>query len=197
MSTAKTGSRSPWIPVIAAVASSLALTGLIAALGPRLAAVPHLPDQGSAWYFWKLPAPTFWSRLVFLGPVRPASDLGLGAGGALHAPAGGHGKKRTRINIAFFAVNLLFILLHVLQTHIWYDGLAQDVPIWTSQYSVIVMLVIMLFMLNPRSGLYPRDEVPLHGGGAALREQVARGLTSRGRWSTRSGSIPRRGASGS
>ena len=36
------------------------------------------------------------------------------------------------------------------QTHIWYDGLAQDVPIWTSQFSVIIMLVIILL-----ASLYP------------------------------------------
>jgi hypothetical protein len=32
-----------------------------------LAAVPHLPDSGPAWYYWKLPEPTFWSRATAWG----------------------------------------------------------------------------------------------------------------------------------
>ena len=37
---------------------------------------------------------------------------------------------------------------------LFYDGLAQDVPIWSSQYSVIGMLVIILLLLMPRRGLF-------------------------------------------
>lgn len=151
---------------IIALIASAALTGLIAALGPLLARVPHLPDRGAAWYFWKLPSPTFWSRftswglyalhqlsvwtLVFLSMRKPRPS------------------RPSRITIAFLLVNLLFILLHLLQTHLWYDGLAQDVPIWTSQYSVIVMLVLMLVMLNPRRGLFLGLRVPFGERGLAF-----------------------------
>lgn len=44
--------------------------------------------------------------------------------------------------------------LHLVQTWLWYDGLAQDVPIWSSQGSVIVMLVLILFLEMPRRGLW-------------------------------------------
>jgi hypothetical protein len=54
--------------------------------------------------------------------------------------------------MAFILVG--FTLLHLLQTHIWYDGLAQDVPIMTSQGSVIIMLSILLVMQNPKRGLF-------------------------------------------
>ena len=47
-----------------------------------------------------------------------------------------------------------FSLLHLLQTQIWYDGLAQDVPIWTSQGSVIVMLSLLIVMQNPKRGIF-------------------------------------------
>ena len=140
------------VSFIFAVAASVALSGLIAALGPLLAGVPHLPDQGPAWYFWKLPAPTFWSRFTSWG-LYGLHQLAVWILVFLGMREQMHPKKLSRINVAFLLVNLLFILLHILQTHIWYDGLAQDVPIWTSQYSVIVMLVLMLFMLNPRRGL--------------------------------------------
>jgi hypothetical protein len=50
-------------------------------------------------------------------------------------------------------LNALFIVLHFAQTHLWYDGIAQDVSIWTSQGSVILMLVLILLMENRRRGL--------------------------------------------
>jgi hypothetical protein len=43
---------------------SLAFTGVIWWAGQRLASIPHLPDTGPSWYYWKLPEPTFWSRFA-------------------------------------------------------------------------------------------------------------------------------------
>ena len=43
--------------------------------------------------------------------------------------------------------------LHLVQTWLFYDGLAQDVPEWTSQWSVIVLLAAVLMMENQRRGL--------------------------------------------
>jgi hypothetical protein len=149
---------------IAAILVSLALSGLIAALGPRLAQVPHLPDRGSAWYYWKLPEATFWSRLTSWG-FYGLHQLTVWALVVMAMREPARGKRLSRINIAFFAANLLFIILHVVQTHLWYDGLAQDVPIWSSQYSVIVMLVLMLFMLNPRRGLILGRKLPYSEAG--------------------------------
>jgi len=51
-------------------------------------------------------------------------------------------------------ITILFVFMHLVQTHLWYDGLAQDVPILTSQGSVIVMLSIVLLMENSRRGLF-------------------------------------------
>jgi len=51
-------------------------------------------------------------------------------------------------------VNVSFVFAHLVQTHLWFDGLAQDVPILTSQGSVIVMLVIILIIENQRRGLF-------------------------------------------
>jgi hypothetical protein len=63
-------------------------------------------------------------------------------------------KGLTKYNWAVIFINLVFITLHLVQTHIWYDGLAQDVPIWTSQGSVIVMLSVILVIENKRRGLF-------------------------------------------
>lgn len=147
-----------------AVGVSAALTLLTAVLGPLLAAVPHLPDQGGAWYFWKLAVPTFWSRFTSWS-LYGLHQISVWVLVVLSMRQKAQGGKTTRINVAFLLVNLLFILLHLLQTHVWYDGLAQDVPIWTSQYSVIIMLVIMLFLLNPRRGLFLGLKVPYSEAG--------------------------------
>ncbi len=55
--------RALWLGIL----FSLAFTGLTAWAGQRLASVPHLPDQGAAWYYWKLIQPTFWTRAIVWG----------------------------------------------------------------------------------------------------------------------------------
>jgi len=52
------------------------------------------------------------------------------------------------------SITVMFVFLHLIQTHIWFDGLAQDVPILTSQGSVIVLLSIVLIIENQRRGLF-------------------------------------------
>ena len=136
------------------IAFSLAFTALIWWAGQRLASIPHLPDQGAAWYYWKLPNPpsgrhftawmfyalhqiTLWS-LIFYAQTRVKTYTT-----GLHP-----------VNVWALGVNAFFILLHFVQTHIWYDGLAQDVSIFSSQGSVILMLVAILLMENQRRGLF-------------------------------------------
>ena len=162
MSTTAESPRSgvrPWF--WAGVAVSFALTALIWVLGPRLREVFVLPqDQGSWFYAWQLANPTFWSRftawsLYGLHQVSVWVLVGLAMRERMHAGT------VTRVNVAFFLVSLVFSLLHILQTHLWYDGLAQDVPIWSSQYSVIVMLVLMLYLMIPRRGILLGRKVKL------------------------------------
>ncbi|MBA3533359.1 MAG: hypothetical protein H0T73_15670 [Ardenticatenales bacterium] len=143
------------------IAFSLLFTALIAWAGARLDAVPLLPDQGASWYYWKLPEPTLWSRttswlfyaahqISFWGLIYYAQTRVARYSNGLH-----------RANIWALATNAFFIVLHFLQTHLWYDGLAQDVTIWSSQFSVILMLVFILIMENPRRGLFFGRQAPL------------------------------------
>lgn len=147
--------------LILGVFFSFAFTGLIWLAGARLAAVPHLPDAGAAWYYWRLPSPTFWSRATAWG-FYLAHQITLWAliyyaqTRVRRYVAGLH-----RVNVVALAANAGFILLHFIQTHIWYDGLAQDVSIFASQGSVIVMLVWILLMENSRRGLFFGQKVPL------------------------------------
>jgi len=143
-----------------AVIFSIVFTFIIWFVGPLLE--PFLtslgPDQGASWYYWKLPTREFMTMLIVWSfylmhqfsiwgaiywaqknlveyKTKPTTEL-------------------TKYNWATLLINGVFIILHLVQTHIWFDGLAQDVPIFTSQGSVIIMLVLILIIENPRRGLF-------------------------------------------
>lgn len=133
---------------------SLIFTAIIWAVRPLLLQVDFLPDAGPAWYYWKLPEATFWSRatawggyllhqVALWGLIYYAQKSKLKYTGGLH-----------KFNLIALGVNAFFIVLHLFQTAFWYDGLAQDVSIFSSQGSVILMLVMILLMENQRRGLF-------------------------------------------
>ncbi|MFJ8958005.1 hypothetical protein ACIRG5_01390 [Lentzea sp. NPDC102401] len=143
------------------VAASALLTGLVWVLGQRLHGIALLPDQGASWYYWKLPDPTFWTRasawlgyaahqLVSWGLIYYAQTRVRRYTTGLH-----------RINVVALAANGAFIGLHALQTQVFYDGLAQDVSIFSSQGSVVLLLVVVLLMENRRRGLVLTWSAPI------------------------------------
>lgn len=138
----------------AGIIFSLAFTALIWAAGNRLDSIPHFPDSGPSWYFWRLMEPTAWTRITawglyalhqiaFWGIIYFAQKNSYKYSSGLH-----------KLNLIALATNGVFITLHFIQTHIWYDGLAQDVSIWSSQASVVILLVWVLLMENSRRGLF-------------------------------------------
>jgi hypothetical protein len=152
-------SRSAYYAWAGGLIFTVVFTYLIWAIGPLLDRFyPLPPDQGADWYFWQLEIREFWTMFIVwsfylahqfalwgviwwgrknLNHLRTNPTTGL-----------------TRYNYAAIIINLFFIVLHLVQTHIWFDGLAQDVPIWTSQGSVIVMLAFILIIENPSRGLF-------------------------------------------
>ena len=148
-------------PVWIGIVFSLVFTGLIWWLGPRLDAVQLVPDQGASWYYWKLPNPTLWTRATAWGfyIVHQISMWGLIYYAQTQLKK--YSFKMRRVNYLALGVNALFILLHTLQTHLWYDGLAQDVSIWSSQVSVIILLVWVLLMENNRRGMFFGKPLPI------------------------------------
>lgn len=67
----------------------------------------------------------------------------------------------SKYNVYLLLVNAFFIVLHFVHTWVWYDALAQDTPVWSSQGSVIIMLVLILIIENRRRGLFFGKKVPL------------------------------------
>ncbi|MBI9109374.1 MAG: hypothetical protein JEZ04_21695 [Spirochaetales bacterium] len=149
---------------IAAILTSALLVFITWLLGGRLDTIPHPVDEGAHWYYWQLGSPTVASRLsAWLGYGLHQMFIWVVLFKAKNEKP--HPETVSRFNIAVLLINLVFIILHLVQTHIWYDGLAQDVPIWTSQGSVIVMLVLMLVMLTPRRGFILGRKISLPENG--------------------------------
>lgn len=149
------------LALIGGIVFSFLFTGLIWWGGQFLSNVPHLPDQGASWYYWKLATPTIWTHATAWGfyLLHQVASWGLIYYAQTHVKkyvAGLH-----PVNIAALGVNVFFIILHFVQTQIWYDGLAQDVSIFSSQGSVIVLLVWVLLMEIPRRGLFFGKKVPI------------------------------------
>lgn len=139
----------------AGLAFSAAFTALIWLAGQLwLEPGPLTPDRAGFWYQWQLQQPTFWTHasawsLYLLHQVTLWAII-------WHAQQQRPtwSSRLHRFNVMALLANALFITLHLVQTHVWYDGLAQAVPEWTSQWSVIVLLVAVLLMENRRRGLF-------------------------------------------
>jgi hypothetical protein len=141
---------------------SVGFAALIWLTGDRLvAAFPKLPDQGALWYYWKLAEPTLASRATAWG-FYALHQIGLW--GLVY-----YAQTRVKryvtglhpVNFVALGFNALFTVVHYAQTHFEYDGLAQDVSILSSQGSVIILLVLVLLMENPRRGLFFGKRAPL------------------------------------
>lgn len=146
-----------WVGIV----FSVLFTGLIWWLGPFLDSVALAPDQGASWYYWKLPNPTFWTRATAWGFYFVHQIAMWGLIYYAQTRVKKYSATLHKVNYLALGLNALFILLRVLQTHLWYDGLAQDVSIWSSQASVIVLLVWVLLMENNSRGMFFGKRLPI------------------------------------
>ena len=122
------------------IGASLFFTALIWWLGPRLEPfrATLLPDSGADWYYWRLPVETWAAKLSAWGFYFIHQ---LAIWGLIYVAQRSKARYTTNLhwfNYAALGVNALFGFVHVVQTQLWYDSLAQDVSIWSSQWSVII-----------------------------------------------------------
>jgi hypothetical protein len=152
----RTPADDPVIPYRAwwGLAGCAGVMGLILLLAPYSADVPMAPDRGNWWYFWQRSDANVWTRLSAWLPytlhqlaiwvlIFKAKDARPRYVFGLH-----------RFNVVALGVNAFFVLLHIAQTKLFYDGLAQDVHEMTSMMSVVLMLFLILLMENRRRGLF-------------------------------------------
>ena len=131
-----------------------------------------LPDSGAAWYYWKLPRPELLASIsmwvLYLAHQITVWVLIAKLKNDPRPAAGRIG----RYNLQLLVANAVFIALHLAQTALFYDALAQFVPVMSSQGSVIVMLVMMLILLNARRGLFFGKRVYLPPLGVSVTQKV-------------------------
>jgi hypothetical protein len=152
------------------LAGCAVLMGLIVLMAPYSDGVPFVPDKGNFWYYWQRSDANAWTRLAAWLPycAHQLSIWYLIAKAREARPKyvwGLHG-----FNVQALAVNAFFIVLHIFQTKLSYDGLAQDVHEATSMGSVVLMLFLILLMENQRRGLFFGRRAPfLETAGDAVR----------------------------
>ena len=93
------------------------------------------------------------------------------------------------VNVWALGVNALFVILHLIQTHLWYDALAMDMSSFTSQGSVILMLCAILVMENKRRGMFFGVKAPFAERVVSFARKY-RGYLFHGQSCIRFGSIP-------
>lgn len=131
-------------------------TASILLLETQLRLVELLPDQGAAWYYWKRPDPNFASQFSAWASYL-AHQLFIW--GVIVWAQTNRNKLQDRksmhpVNWIALGGTAAFAILHFAQTAIWYDGLAQNVSVFSSQASVILLLVVVLIIEAPRRGLF-------------------------------------------
>lgn len=123
---------------------------------------PEIYDTGFNYYLWKF-------RAIDQNTVARVTAwlfffLHFGVVAYLLGQLSKHRSERkdgyTVYNIYLLVANAFFILLHYIHTMVWYDALAQDTPVWSSQGSVIIMLVLVLIIENRRRGLFFGKKLP-------------------------------------
>lgn len=143
------------------IALSFAFTAVIWALAPRLESFVKPPDQGPFDYYWKLADPTWITRLSAWGSYFLHQAFNWGLIYYAQTRVKRYAPGLHPVNAVALVGNAAFIAWHVAQSQLFYDGLAQDVSIFTSQGSVIIMLVWILLMENKRRGMFLGKKLPL------------------------------------
>jgi hypothetical protein len=153
-------SREPYYLLLFGIVFAAVFTLIIWLVGPLVQPWIDtlIEDQGAAWYYWKLPLRNDTTMLI-VWTLYLANQLLIW--GAIYWASKNlteyrtkPSPKLTRYNYATLIITAVFMGLHLLKTIYLFDGLAQDAPIWTSQGSVIVMLVFVLIIENPRRGIF-------------------------------------------
>jgi len=136
--------------IAALVCSSILL------LEGQLQHIVLLPDQGASWYYWKRSDPSFSTQASAWGGYLAHQFFiwGVIAWAQRNRSKLKDRSKMHPINWIALGGTAIFALLHYLQTALWYDGLAQDVSVFSSQASVALLLVVVLVIEAPRRGLF-------------------------------------------
>lgn len=124
--------------------------------------VEKTPTSGAFFYKWRLADPTFLSRATaWLGFGAHLLLVWATIWWAVEKSPRQYTQTLRPVNFVALAVNGVFVVLHYLQSAFFYDGTVQDLPSWTAQGTVIMMLFVIMAMENRRRGLFFGKKLPL------------------------------------
>ena len=143
------------------IAFSAIFTLLIWLADPLLNRFVLKPGDGTAlFYDWQLAEHTLMGRVTAWGMYAVHQLILWGLIYYAQTSVKKYSTGLHPVNLWALGVNALFIVLHFIQTHIWYDALAMDMSSFTSQGSVILMLCFILVMENKRRGMFFGAKAP-------------------------------------
>ncbi len=120
------------------------------------------PPNNELFYEWQLVTPNVWAQVTaWLGfVVHQFLIWGTIWYAQKHYTKKDYTDTLRPVNKWALGINVVFIILHYLQTAVFYDAIAQDLPSWTAQFAVALMLIVILGMENQRRGLFFGKKVP-------------------------------------
>ncbi len=141
-----------------AIAISFFLCFVIVLIDPYVSDQVLLADSGASHYYWKLPTRNNMVMLLVwsLFFIHLFGNYFLIRKRQKNAA---RGFVKENYYLAIF--NLVMIILHYVESIVYYDGLAQDVSIFSSQYSVILVLVTIILMQVSSRGIIFGIKLPL------------------------------------
>lgn len=135
------------------IAVSAAFTAIIGITAANLAGFQIVGRTVPFAYPWRLTEPTAAARLTAWSLYLLHNLLAWGILYIAQRQKPKFGDNLRWFNIAMLVVNVVFVILHIVQTQLVYDGLAQSVPELTALGSVALMLIVILILETPRRGL--------------------------------------------
>ena len=143
-----------WTYILPGVLISLAFTAVIALTAANLSGFRIVGDTDILFlYPWQLKEPTALAQLTAWAGYITHNIIVWVIIYFAQREMPKFGYNLRWFNWAMIATHIVFIILHIIQTQLFYDGLAQDVPEVTAQGSVALMLVIIILFETPRRGL--------------------------------------------
>lgn len=133
---------------------SAVFTAVIGLTAANLSGFQIVGQTGIAFYYpWQLREPNAIARLTAWGGYLLHNVIVWSIIYLAQREKPKFGIQLHWFNWGMIVTHLVFIVLHILQTQLFYDGLAQDVPEVTAQGSVALMLIIIILFETPRRGL--------------------------------------------
>src|ERR1051325_6420867 len=140
--------------IVTGILISAAFTMVIGLTAANLSGFQIVGRTGIAFYYpWQLIEPNATARLTAWGGYLLHNLIAWAIIYFAQREKPKFGNNLHWFNWAMIATHLVFTILHIFQTQLFYDGLAQDVLEVTAQGSVALMLIIIILFETPRRGL--------------------------------------------